>query len=488
MASPKLLQMPSDPSSEIYLNPQNLSVDFRSKQTSKATYNKMLRVVVQAYGQTIEDKFFKPGTAVTFGIGMGNLIQIGIPNLPNRHPLITYLPNGAVTLRLSPQFSGIVQTNDKLSSLTELQKSKGGAEQVVELSTNSRGAVEQGHLRIYFEEIEDPEKIVPIPFAQTLADREFGRWLAVSLALHLLLLLLIKILPSPSQETKLEDLPKSFQKILVSPQEVKEYKPLIVADKANTAQNNNPSFAKQTLKGGGREGEGARAAGTEGRRGKSEPGVQRPSLEKVKNAGALSFFANNGKAGGFNDLVNGSLDNLANNLAKSSGRYGIEGENEVRQGKGNLGSGTGGGGKTTSIGNGLSTQGRGGGAKGDGLADFGTGKSRTAVVASIDAESATVVGSLSKDQIAKVIAAYMGQIQYCYERQLQREPKIRGKIIVRFVIGLSGAVTSAETQASTMGSPPVESCINAVFKRMPFPSPGAGVVEASYPLVFNVAG
>ena len=491
MASPKLLEMPSDTSSEIYFDSNNLAVDFRKNQkSSQPSHDRMLRVVVQAYGQTIEDKFFKPGTAITFGVGMGSTIHVAIPNLPNHHPLITYNTNNSVTLRLNSNFSGIIQVGDRLSTLGDLQKSKGSADQVIEIPTQPRGAIEQGTLRIYFEEINDPEKLVPVPFLETLADREFGRWLMVSLALHLLLLLLIKILPTPIEDKKLEDLSPAFQKILIQPDEVKLYKPVIVSNPVTEkAANANPSLTQKKLAGGGREGEGARAAGEEGRRGRTEAGPKKPSMEKVKNAGALNFFAQGGKAGGFNDLVNGSLDNLADNLAKSGGgRYGLEGETQVRQGKGNLGSGTGGGGKTTSIGQGLSTKGQGGGVKGDGLADLGTGKSRTAVVASIDAENATVVGSLSKDQIARVIAAYMGQIQYCYERQLQREPNLRGKVMVKFIIGLSGSVTSAETQSSTMGSPPVESCINGVFRRMPFPSPGAGIVEASYPLVFNVAG
>ncbi len=109
-------------------------------------------------------------------------------------------------------------------------------------------------------------------------------------------------------------------------------------------------------------------------------------------------------------------------------------------------------------------------------------------MASIDADAATVVGSLTKDQIQKVISAYMGQIEYCYERELQKEPHLRGKILVNFVIGLSGSVTSATVQNSTMGSPVVESCVTGVFRRMPFPSPGAGIVEATYPLLFNIAG
>lgn len=490
MAAPKLqmLQMPSDSSSEIFFNSNTLSVDFRKKgKESKGGYQRMLRVIVQAYGQTVEDKFFKPGTTITFGAGAAAMVNIPVQNLPNNHPLLTYHESGSLTLRLASQFSGIVQMGDKLTPITDL-KGKSAGEFTIEIPTHPRGAIEQGTLRIYFEEIDDPERLLPIPFLQSIMDREFGKWLMLSLALHLLLLLLIKLMPAPvEEEKKIEDLPKAFQKILIQPEKVQPYKPVIMQSSLTAKQaNNNPKIAAQVMKGGGREGEGARAGGTEGRRGKAETGARRPSMDKVKNAGVLNFFAQGGKT---HDLVDGSVSNLADNLAKSSGgRFGLEGETEVRQGKGLVGSGTGGGAKTTNIGAGLGTKGRGGGAKGDGLADFGTGKSRTSVVASIDADAATVVGSLTKDQIAKVISAYMGQIEYCYERQLQKEPNLRGKILVNFVIGLSGAVTSATTQSSSMGSPTVESCINGVFRRMPFPSPGAGIVEATYPLVFNVAG
>lgn len=492
MAAPKLhaLQMPSDTNSEIFLDSSNLAIDFRKKQKTSPAHNRMLRVVVLAYGQIVEDLFFKPGTTITFGVNKDASVPVALPNVSDNHPLITYNQTNSVSLRLPAQFTGIVQMGEKVSSISEL-KGKGLGESVIEIPSNPRGAIEQGTVRIYFEEINDPEHLLPVPFIQSIMDREFGKWLMMSLALHLMLLLVIKIMPKPvEEEKKLEDLPKAFQKILVQPETVKPYKPVIVANsQAAKAANNNPNFAKKQMAGGGREGEGERAGGAEGRRGRAESGAKKPSLTKVKNAGVLSFFANNGKSGGFNDLVDGSVRDLADNLAKSSGgRYGLEGETEVRQGKGLVGAGTGGGGKTTSIGQGLGTKGHGAGIKGDGLADLGTGKSRTSVVASIDADSATVVGSLTKDQIAKVIAAYMGQIEYCYERQLQREPNLRGKILVNFVIGLSGNVTNASVPSSTMGSPVVESCITGVFRRMPFPSPGAGIVEATYPLVFNVAG
>ena len=230
------------------------------------------------------------------------------------------------------------------------------------------------------------------------------------------------------------------------------------------------------------------AGGPSGKRGASTPGVQKPSLNKAKNAGVLSFFAKNGKSGGFNDLVDGSVDTLATNLARpASGKYGLPGETTPREGKGLTGTNTGGGNTTANIGVGLGTKGKGAGIKGDGLSDNGTGKNKSSIVASIDAESATAVGSLSKDQIFKVIQAHMGAITACYERQLQIDPSIEGKIVESFVIGSSGRVTSASTQLTLMKSPPIESCINGVFRGMKFPSPAEGqIVEASYSFEFKI--
>ena len=114
------------------------------------------------------------------------------------------------------------------------------------------------------------------------------------------------------------------------------------------------------------------------------------------------------------------------------------------------------------------------------------GRQREKVVSSIVVDEAAAKGSLTKDQIAKVIASFMGQIEYCYERQLQKEPNLSGKIRVHFVIDKLGKVAESSTMSSTMNSPIVESCINGVFRRMPFPPPGEGVVEATYPLIFSL--
>jgi leucine-rich repeat protein SHOC2 len=100
------------------------------------------------------------------------------------------------------------------------------------------------------------------------------------------------------------------------------------------------------------------------------------------------------------------------------------------------------------------------------LTEFGI---REEGIANVDVDATSVVGSLKKEQVLKVVSAYMGQIEYCYERQLQKEPQLHGTVLMNVEINLSGSVKNATLQNSTIGSRIVESCVSGVFRRMPFP-------------------
>lgn len=98
------------------------------------------------------------------------------------------------------------------------------------------------------------------------------------------------------------------------------------------------------------------------------------------------------------------------------------------------------------------------------------------------------MGNIPKEVIAKIMADHMGEVRFCYERQLTVQPALRGKVVTNFVIGLEGNVTSTGIKQSTLGSPTVEQCIQNVIRRIKFPKPGGGIVEVIYPYVFRVAG
>jgi TonB family protein len=80
----------------------------------------------------------------------------------------------------------------------------------------------------------------------------------------------------------------------------------------------------------------------------------------------------------------------------------------------------------------------------------------------------------------------MSQIRYCYQRELTKNPGLKGRIVVKFVIAANGTVSKAYIKSSSMGSEGVESCIAGRFRRFKFPEPkGGGIVIVSYPFIFS---
>lgn len=99
-----------------------------------------------------------------------------------------------------------------------------------------------------------------------------------------------------------------------------------------------------------------------------------------------------------------------------------------------------------------------------------------------------VRGSLSRDVIQRVIRRHINEVRACYDRALARDPSLSGRVLVRFTIDASGAVSSAEVQDSDLGDASVEACIQAAARRWRFPEPaGGGIVIVTYPFVFTTA-
>ncbi|MBE2249173.1 MAG: adventurous gliding motility protein GltG, partial [Myxococcus sp.] len=158
-------------------------------------------------------------------------------------------------------------------------------------------------------------------------------------------------------------------------------------------------------------------------------------------------------------------------------------------GLGLRGSGSGGGGLGDTIGiGGIGTRGRGGGTGGYG-SGVGVLGGKKDVDIGITSSEPTVMGSLDKELIRKVIHANRSQIRFCYESQLNRFPKLEGKVAVKFVISASGAVATSQVAQSSVGNAELETCIAGRVRTWVFPKPkGGGVVVVTYPFIFKQSG
>lgn len=171
---------------------------------------------------------------------------------------------------------------------------------------------------------------------------------------------------------------------------------------------------------------------------------------------------------------------------------------------GGLGSGKGGG-----IKNGLGGKGLVGGLSGEGSRSFGAagygegrfgggyiGRGGGSVGKNVgdiqvpdfkaDYNDSEVYGGLTREQVEAVVRKNQGQLLYCYEKALQANPKLRGRIGSRWVIGPKGQVTSFKVTSSSIRSGDVEGCVKRSISNWKFPHPVGGVhVDVSYPFDFG---
>jgi Ca-activated chloride channel family protein len=156
-------------------------------------------------------------------------------------------------------------------------------------------------------------------------------------------------------------------------------------------------------------------------------------------------------------------------------------------GMGMVGSGKGGGG-TGEGAIGLGSLGILGKAAGYSGAHYGMVAHKVAAPQVVLAAPTIVRGSLDKEMIRRVIRRHINEVKFCYEKELLMLPQLTGRVELRFVIDLKGAVASSEIGASTINNEKVESCVAAAARRWEFPAvEGSGIVQVSYPFVFKNA-
>jgi hypothetical protein len=94
-------------------------------------------------------------------------------------------------------------------------------------------------------------------------------------------------------------------------------------------------------------------------------------------------------------------------------------------------------------------------------------------------------GSLSKEQVYKVVKAHFAGVKYCYEKELQHKQSLSGGVDMFWVIQPDGTVGKANVKKSTMGDAAVEGCILRQVKQWTFPkAPGQTTVNP-FPFVFK---
>ena len=192
--------------------------------------------------------------------------------------------------------------------------------------------------------------------------------------------------------------------------------------------------------------------------------------------GISTIFGHQGLGG----ELKSAMGNMFGAAAGDSGGFG---------GLGLRGSASGGGGVGDTVGiGGIGTKGRGGGTGGYG-SGVGVLGGKKDIDIGITSSEPMVMGSLDKELIRKVIHANRGQIRYCYESQLNRFPKLNGKVAIKFIISPTGSVSTSSVAQTTVGNAELEACVAGRVRTWQFPKPkGGGVVIVTYPFIFAQSG
>jgi hypothetical protein len=228
--------------------------------------------------------------------------------------------------------------------------------------------------------------------------------------------------------------------------------------------------------------------------GRSAPKAIDPNAkELVKNSGLLAALGKGRGTGGLSTVfgqggLGGDLKGAIGNM------YGpVVGDSRGVGGLGLKGTGTGGGGTGETIGIGaVGTKGRGGGLGGYGSGVGGLGSKRDRAVAIATGET-KVLGAIDPELIRKVIRDHADQVRYCYEQQLTLNPKLGGKVAIKWQINADGrasaTVLDPGVPIDSDGLRTVGECIMSRIRTWEFPKPkGGGMAIVTYPWILRSSG
>ena len=135
-----------------------------------------------------------------------------------------------------------------------------------------------------------------------------------------------------------------------------------------------------------------------------------------------------------------------------------------------------------------------------GIGDMATGGGGAGKVKTGARKTPTVKGKMSSGRvevetgtadagaIARYLKARYKSIAGCYEKELKRNPALKGKIVVRIVIGTTGRVADVSIEKDTVGSAAVATCIRNRIRPWRFPFKPEEETAISAPFIFTAQG
>ncbi|MGZ6070694.1 MAG: AgmX/PglI C-terminal domain-containing protein [Myxococcaceae bacterium] len=431
---------------------------------------KILRVGVIRDGKIIEERHIRHPSPVTVGQDGTNTFVIPASELPSSFPVFEN-KGGQYTLVFTDRMNGRVANrsgdHDFAGLKTKNLVTRRGNVWTLPLDESARGKVSLGEVTLLFQFVSprpEPARVaLPADLRGSVwssIDHLFFGILAASLFLHFVGAACIVLSPKPQDaDLSLDELPDRFARVLLPPKAPEPEQPKALEP---TAQTEEKKDAKKDVK---KKDELP-----------AEANARKAVLQqKVASKGLLKILGSAGGSGALQDVL-GSGTGSGDVAAALAGARGVSVATADSVG----GPRGGGAGRTAGIGD----VGTAGGGK-VALAGKGDAKvSGQVSAAAPEVDSADV----DRAALSRYIRDRLGAIRGCYERELKRNPSLKGKVVVRFNITPAGRAGDVRIEENTLGSPEVGSCIQGLMRTWIFPFKPPDEVPVQYPFLFTSAG
>lgn len=444
-----------------------------------AQQGKVLRIGVIQGGKIVEERVLPARQPVSIGTSSRNTIVVPQSKLPASFQVFA-CQGDRYTLLFEDGMEGRIQGAQGSATDLSALVSQGHAKEAaggyaVPVREDERGKIVLGDVTLLWQFVAPPTE-APRPVLPKEAkgnhfksmDRLFVSVLVGSFLLHSGAYVALANTELPKEVT-LEEIPERFAKVLIpeklpTPPKAEEKKPDAVAE----AQ---PAAKKEPEK---------KPADSPEQTAAKKAARSAAVAKAVQSKGILKVLGALGPASGGGAVADvfgtgGGMGDVATAL---SGAGGVAVATDPGAGGGRKGGGEGG---KASIGA-LATTG--GGSVGYGA----KAEVNVKVSGSVQADEAEVDSSeIDQQRLASFVRARMGLIKACYENALKRNPRLKGKVSIRFTILETGGLSDITAAVNTLASPDVASCIVGTMRTWRTQFKPSGPVTVEYPFVFSPA-
>ncbi len=449
---------------------------------------KVLRVGVIYNGKILDEQIFRKPETVFVGDSEKSHFVVPSSSLPSKFPIF-YFKSGRYELVIMENMTGKVFLKGKVVVIEEIIKKgmlkKRGGAYILPLSQDSRGKVMVGSAIVLFQFITPPPRPPKLKLPKSIRgswtqrlDWPFLSILSVSLISgYLFFGVYVPGVPVP--EFNIASVPNRFAELIVPDLDAlrtMEEKEVAVEETDTGTQVAAAQEEKAPAKEEVKKPDQPRDKATI----QKEESIRKAEIQKkVAGKGLLRIIGSVGGEGGSGDVVadvlgDGGRDRDIDTALAGIKQIGVATSSTQRSRKGDADA------TETVRMEGLDVK------ESSGKVGVAAKKER-AVVAKTTVEAPQVDGAVDSNSISQLVRRNQAAVRRCYERELNANPNLRGRVAVTIVINEQGRVQMADVTADTVGNAAVRSCIIGVVNRWRFPSPEGGPASITIPFVFSAS-